>query len=273
MGVGVASLVVFSSVVTVPAILISAGTALDWIADAGDVADTCVVNQESVGWCGGTIALAALPFVPSKVTKGIIKNIGDTVSNEQLKKVLDPVKDLISKYFKKLRNSKAIGDEAFEKAIKTADDNIYMAKGADKVLGDVVDIDNLAIVKNGKIRPDDLANGIKDVGKLDDAGVPLTSNYLDKLRKQGDNAGAWAEAKVASQRLEDMDVLGVNKHFNKVEYDIFSRYKGTNKGLIEEVKNGASFDLDDFEKSVGRLKGAKGQIIDGVEIIDTRFTV
>jgi len=74
---------------------------LEFIADAGDVADTCTVNPEGVGWCGGTIALAALPFVPSKVVKKPIKGFADAVSNSELKKLLEPFEDLIKKYFKK----------------------------------------------------------------------------------------------------------------------------------------------------------------------------
>jgi hypothetical protein len=129
LGVGVGSLVVFSGGTAAPGAILAAGVALDWIADSGDVADTCVVNPEGVGWCGGTIALAALPFVPSKVVKKPLKGFADAVSNSELKKLLEPYKELLEKQLPKIK--KAFGKIPFENGVKTVEVNIHVAQGTD----------------------------------------------------------------------------------------------------------------------------------------------
>lgn len=171
--------------------------------------------------------------------------------------------------------SKAIGNEAFEKAIKTAEDNVYMAKGADLLLdGGKINVDDLAIAVKGKISRDELAEGIVNVGKLESVeGVKiLDDSSIKTLRNHGTDPGAWAEVKVAVNRMDDMDVLKVNKKFNNQEYDIFSKYRGTNKGLIEEVKNG-KYNPDEFDEAIIKLKSIKGSSIEGISITDVRLTV
>ena len=174
-------------------------------------------------------------------------------------------------YEEKSSIARIIGDEAFERSIKTAHDNIYMVKGADKVLGDT-NIDDLAIVKAKAISQDGLVEGIKDVGRLDDAGVQLKQSWLKTLRNYGNNPGYFAEAKVAASRLDDMNVIAVSKSFDNYEYDVLYKFKDTNKGIVEEVKNGA-FSVNEFEDAIEKLKYAKGKSIDGIEIIDVRLTV
>src|SRR3989338_2149205 len=83
MGVGVGSLILFSGGTAAPVTLLAASQVLEFIADACDVADTCTVNPEGVGWCGTSIGFAALPFVPSKVVKKPIKGFADAVSNSE----------------------------------------------------------------------------------------------------------------------------------------------------------------------------------------------
>lgn len=130
LGVGVGSLILFSGGTAAPAIFLTAGAALDTISDVGDATDSCVVNNKGNVWCGASIGFAALPYVPSKPAKNIIKKFADSEINSKLKGVLDPVKDLIENgILKKVR--KAFGNIAFENGVRTAEDNINIAKGGD----------------------------------------------------------------------------------------------------------------------------------------------
>ncbi|HLC55705.1 MAG TPA: hypothetical protein VJJ23_00530 [Candidatus Nanoarchaeia archaeon] len=236
LGVGIGSMIVFSGGTATPAAMVTAGIALDWIADAGDVADTCVVNSESVGWCGGTIALAAMPYVPSKPAKKVIKGLADSNLNNKLKDLLEPVKDLINKHFRKLRSSQAIGDEAFEAVTKTAHDNIYMAKGAEKVIGNDIDQIDSVIAKKIKFDPElnrnikikqlQAATYIKSVGKIQDG----LDDMGDLLKKQ--------EFK---NKFDNM--------VNKVESPNLKNSKGA-RGEIESLAYEDLNEIDDFDLKI-----------------------
>ncbi|MBI2107175.1 hypothetical protein HYT57_04265 [Candidatus Woesearchaeota archaeon] len=210
MGVGVGSLILFSGGTAAPALLLSAGALLEGISDAGSATDACVVNNEGMMWCGLSVGFAALPFVPSGPAKEVIKKFGDDILNENLFKMFEDVEPLMNKHFNKLRSSPRIGNIAFENAIKTAQDNIHMAKGAEKLLGDM-GIADIAIVKSGKIKSENLAEGIKEIGKLEDAGVNLDEGIMVQLRNHEADPGHLAEIKVASKRLEEMDVLVLDR--------------------------------------------------------------
>ena len=129
LGVGVGSMILFTGGSAAPAIFLTAGAALDTISDIGDATDSCMVNNEGNVWCGTSIGFAALPYVPAGPAKRVIKKFADSGINSKLKDVLDPVKDLIEKHLKRVR--KIVGNIAFENGIKTVDDNIHVAKGAE----------------------------------------------------------------------------------------------------------------------------------------------
>ena len=69
-----------------------------------------------------------------------------------------------------------------------------------------------------------------------------------------------------------MDVLAIDKRFYGKNYDVFSRYRGTNNGLIEEVKNG-KFRLEEFKDGIRKLENIKGKTIDNINIVEVRLTV
>lgn len=97
------------------------------------------------------------------------------------------------------------------------------------------------------------------------------NKYLDyRWEKESREFNAQFDAILQNVGAE---VLSINKKYLGKEYDVIIRdISGPKKAIVEEVKNGA-FDLEEFDESIKRLKEIKGQMIDNVEIIDTRFTV
>ena len=182
-GVEIASYVALGAAVTVmvagtggtaaPAALILVAAVLDTVADAGDVVDSCYVNEEGITWCGAAITFAAVPLVSSRVGKNALRALDDSNLNQLIKNAFGGSEELFEKYFKKTR--KIFGNEAFEKVIRTADDNVHVAKGADEVtnlLGGTPD------------------NALKKFDELIDANP----NYKVRLLKQyGEAAQEFAE--------------------------------------------------------------------------------
>ncbi|MBU1005074.1 MAG: hypothetical protein KJ561_04560, partial [Nanoarchaeota archaeon] len=176
MGVGVGALIVFSGGTAAPAVLLTAGVILDGIADATDVVDSCYVNQDGVGWCGAAIGFAAIPLVSSGPGKQVIRSFDDAVLNNRLMRMFENVDEFINKYFKRLRSSKSIGDEAFEQVAKTIEDNRYMAKGSARFIGD-----NLNKLDNMPFSQVDNARFIKSIGETDDA-LEIGESYIKDIK-------------------------------------------------------------------------------------------
>ena len=184
-------------------------------------------------------------------------------------------------YEEKSSIARIIGDEAFERSIKTAHDNIYMVKGADKVLGDT-NIDDLAIVKAKAISQDGLAEGIKDVGRLDDVGIDLgdlndANSWIYRLKK-ANNPGSFAEAKRSVEWVETSNTeVFIAKQMTvpqgNLDIDVLARVKGTNTGIIEEVKNWNQRTINDpkniepLKTQITKLGQAVGKNVDNTDIV------
>ncbi|MBI2140163.1 hypothetical protein HYU14_04510 [Candidatus Woesearchaeota archaeon] len=182
LGVGVGAMIVFSGGTAAPAAFLIAAAALDTIADAGDVTDTCIINREGFLWCGGTLLLTAIPYVPSRPVKKIMRRLGDTQVNKGIFNMFEDVDDLITAYFRKLRKSPYIGEGAFERATsKSVNDNIFIAKGSKKYfinLNSQSEMDNL--LRRIKFSPEQRVEFLRRLGKLVD-GFSLREDSIKRI--------------------------------------------------------------------------------------------
>ena len=177
LGVGVLSMTVVTGGTGAPAAFLIAAGALDAIADAGDIVDTCAVNNEGNFWCGTSIAFAGVPFIPGKPVKKVLKSLSDPILNTNMFKMFEPVDNLIEKYFRNVRSSPKIGNEAFETVTVGLYDNIYMAKGSEKFLkGNIGKLDSLP---NHWTRVEN-ARFIKSIGEAED-GLQISEAYLKEI--------------------------------------------------------------------------------------------
>jgi len=258
MGVGIVVMTVGTGGAA-PIALIAAGAILEGVADSSDVVDTCGVNFESVGWCSGTIGMAAIPLLPSKPVKGILRKLGDNSVVSSIINRLDPFKNVIERNFKKLKNE-VFGKELWRRIIRKNGDNVHLARGIKRLFGDnldVADIPRRIKTSNGlpvDIRKLQEATYIKSVGKVDE-GVSLIGN---------------ANKKAAFE-----------KKFNDLLKDVDGPNFGNSKGARGEIESLGFENLDDLEdinykftKQERELIGGGGEIdilrSDGT-IVETKF--
>ncbi|MBD3249415.1 hypothetical protein GF336_05195 [Candidatus Woesearchaeota archaeon] len=115
LGFGVTLILAGSGGSAAPAVFITLSQVTEVVADGSDVVDTCKVNFDGYGWCGGTMALTVIPFLPSRPFKGILKN-----ADSSLKQFIDSSFDFLRKNF---------DDNAIKQVIKTESDKAYFALG------------------------------------------------------------------------------------------------------------------------------------------------
>lgn len=121
MGIGLITLTVGTGGTGAVA-LIAAAAVMDAAADSTDAVDTCVVNNEGVGWCGASVAFAIVPFVSGAPAKKAIKegiDIFDSLSPS--------TKNFIEDTFSKL-------NKHFDKKVLRRFDPEHVAKGTDEII-------------------------------------------------------------------------------------------------------------------------------------------
>jgi hypothetical protein len=275
LGVAAVALIVGTGGAAAPAVVVAAWGVTEVAVDGADIVNTCVVNPDGAGWCAGTVALAVLPGAVGP-TKKAMKKLAD----DDIVKGLKNFDGLFKSHRKNIQNF--FGDDVLKKIIKNADDEISLVKGAEMILKNVPG-GNLGNTGIAFLKEADGAEALKNLGKMENIpGVNTGTNSIVQrlsISNYGNAKGAAGELKHAAERMEDMEVLGVGVKKTvdgvKGEIDVFSKYPGTNTGLIEEVKNWNqnSIKLDSLKESIDNLANLNGKIIEGVTITNTNLVL
>ena len=161
--------------------------------DLGDITDTCFVNNDGLGWCGGTALLSALPMIPAGKVTDFLKKI----SGDDIVKRFGSNLDTINRHFEPIMKNFDAND--LGRAAKNEDDIIQLARGGrfidDEVVGGIDNFyprlpakERLRLIKKiGRYSDDFLNNGWKRFIEPDPVyrGVKGSDAMKDDVFKNG----------------------------------------------------------------------------------------
>lgn len=168
------------------------------------------------------------------------------------------------------------------KLVKNANDFEHLGTGLKNIfdVGIIDDLDELRMVKEGKITKLDAAELIKSQGKLAVNGVEFSSKEIAESILQN-NPGRMVEWKMGAEVMDELDdviVQGIgvdlvtksNNQFPKLtDADVFAKYKNSDEYFVESVKNGKFLSkneiingLEKFNSQGIRLKSDYRKIIE-----------
>ena len=253
-----------------PAGLILIGGIANVAADSTDVANTCYVNYDSMGWCGGTIALAAIPVLPSKPVKAFIRQIKDFNFNQIVNlQLVDDVMKKSIKYFQPDDLKNVIKNE---ETLELFSDGKHFLIGGD-------DITSIKVAEFNNIKKEHLAEGFVNLKRLDLDNAYLDPDWLTQLRMQGGNPGFWAELKHASDQIDNFDKVIVGKrHVGlNIDMDVLLKKEGVQEAILDEVKNYNSLlEIEEFnlgDDLYKQLTARIGSIGTTVEVAGDTLTI